>query len=62
MWCCVDLVGDVVAKFPAGRNGWLEAVRWATRNGGEYDIVLLDHVAWDATLMDGLEDEPPYAA
>lgn len=43
MWVVLDLNGDVVAKFSADRAGWLKAVKWATDQGGEMDVVFLAH-------------------
>lgn len=40
----LDLNGDVMARFPAGRRGWQRAVRFATERGGELDVVFMAHV------------------
>lgn len=44
MWCVVGDNEEVLASFPAGRDGWRRAVRWATENGGELGIVFLAHM------------------
>lgn len=44
MWCVLSGEGELLVSFVAGHKGWVEAVRWATVNGGEMDIVFLDHV------------------
>lgn len=44
MWVVVSEDGTPLAKFPAGRTGWDKAIRWATMNGGEFEIMLVLHV------------------
>ena len=41
MWCVLSLDGDVIESFPAGRRGWLRAIRFAEREGGELDVVFM---------------------
>lgn len=40
-------------SFPAGHKGWDDAVRWARMNGGELDVVLLEHVRPGWTTVSG---------
>lgn len=44
MWLVLDLNGDPIAQFPAGRRGWQRAIRFATERGGELDVVFMAHV------------------
>lgn len=37
MWCCVSLEGVVLEVF--GSHEWGRAVQWATREGGDIEIV-----------------------
>lgn len=44
MWTVLDLDGNILESFPSGRRGWLRAVRFAEREGGELDIVFMPYV------------------
>ena len=44
MWAVLDLNGDPLATFKAGLDGWQRAVRYAERNGGEFDIVFMPYL------------------
>lgn len=44
MWVVLTDEGGILASFPAGRNGWQRAVRYATEQGGELDVVFMPHV------------------
>lgn len=43
MWVVLDLNGDPIATFPGDNHGWWLAVRYMTRNGGEFELALLTH-------------------
>jgi len=40
----VDLKGAVLEVFPSGKRGWQRALRWATAEGGELEVLFLEHV------------------
>lgn len=48
MWTVLDLDGNILESFPSGRRGWLRAVRFAEREGGELDIVFMPYVSREA--------------
>lgn len=53
MWCVLSDSGELLKSFPAGHKGWDDAVRWARMNGGELDVVLLEHVRPGWTTVSG---------
>lgn len=45
MWCVLAFEnGELLHSEPAGLVGWQRCVRWATEQGGEVEIVFLEHV------------------
>lgn len=44
VWVVLSDEGELLESFPAGHEGWRQAVQWATRNGGELDVVFMAHV------------------
>ena len=57
-----DMIDRLVDEYQqqAFRRAVHESFRGLREDTAEREAYLEDMAAWDATLMDGLEDEPPY--
>lgn len=56
------VINRLIAQYEEAefRRAVHESLRELRENPAEREAYLADLRAWDVTLMDGLEDEPPY--